>query len=241
MFIEIKLFIRLKSKYFREFWSMIECGIIVCSWMGVGIYVWRYHECSRIGKLFSETNGYTYINLQFLTYIDDFLSYIYGFCCFFGTIKMVRLCRSNSRIYLFIKTLQYAGKAILSFGFMFSIVFFSFVCLFYLLFSSKIQSCSTVLETIRMLFEVTLMKFDTQELVGAAAFLGPFCFSLFIIIVVFICMSMFLSIINEGFRFARANVNNNEEEIFSFMFKRFQRWTGKSEKFGLMIICIKYI
>jgi hypothetical protein len=39
---------------------------------------------------------------------------------------------------------------------------------------------------------------------------------------------MFLSIINEGFRFARANVNKDEEEIFSFIFKRFQRWTGKN-------------
>ena len=46
MLIEIRLFIRLKLKYFHEFWSLIEFGIIICSWMGVGIYIWRYHESS---------------------------------------------------------------------------------------------------------------------------------------------------------------------------------------------------
>ena len=141
---------------------------------------------------------------------------------------MVRLCRFNSRIYLFIKTLQYSGKALLSFGLMFSIIFFGFVFLFYFLFISKMQSCATLLDTIQMLFEMTVMKFDTHELVGAAAFLGPFCFSLFIIIVVFICVNMFLSIINQNFRIVRKTVIDNEHEIFSFMLKRFQNWTGKN-------------
>ncbi len=48
-----------------------------------------------ISKLFSETNGYVYINLQLSTYINDF-------CYFFGTIKLIHLCRFNQRIYLFI-------------------------------------------------------------------------------------------------------------------------------------------
>src|SRR4051812_48855820 len=106
MLMEIRLLCRLKWKYFYEFWSLIEIGIIICSWMGIGVYVWRYRECSRIGKLFSETNGYVYINLQLSTYINDFLTFIYGFCCFFGTIKLIRLFRFNQRIYLFIRTLK---------------------------------------------------------------------------------------------------------------------------------------
>jgi hypothetical protein len=71
---------------------------------------------------------------------------------------------------------------------MFAIVFISFVCLFYLLFISKLVECSNVLRTARMLFEMTLMKFDAYELLNAAEFLGPFCFSLFILLVVFVCL-----------------------------------------------------
>jgi ABC-type sugar transport system permease subunit len=74
---------------------------------------------------------------------------------------------------------------------------------------------------------MTSLRFNTSQLTGAASFLGPFCFSLFIFLVVFICLSMFLSIINQNFRQARKNLNkNNGQQIYSFMFDRFQRWIG---------------
>lgn len=229
MLLEIELFFQLKWNYFRNFWSLIEIGIIISSWIGIGIYVWRYRECNRLSKLFETTNGYVYINLQLSVYINDLLTFLYGFCCFFGIIKLIRLCRFNSRLYLFIRTLKYAGKELISFSMMFSIVFLSFICLFYLLFNSKILSCSSLLQTAQMLFQMTLMNFDAQELSGAAAFLGPFCFSLFILIVVFICMSMFLSIINESFRRVKENLDN-DQEIYSFILEKFLRWIGKWKK-----------
>jgi hypothetical protein len=67
-------------------------------------------------------------------------------------------------------------------------------------------SCASLFHTAQMLFEMTLMKFDASELSQA----GPFCFSLFIVIVVFICISMFLTIINDSFRRARGNVAKGE-------------------------------
>ena len=79
-----------------------------------------------------------------------------------------------------------------------------------------------------MLFEMTLMKFDSSQLIQASAFLGPFCFSLFILLVVFICLSMFLSIINDSFRRARENIHHNQQ-IISFMLNKFQRWIGMTK------------
>jgi hypothetical protein len=46
-------------------------------------------------------------------------------------------------------------------------------------------NCASLLYTAQMLFEVTLMKFDASELHEAAPFLGPFCFTLFILLLVF--------------------------------------------------------
>jgi hypothetical protein len=153
---------------------------------------------------------------------------LYGFCCYFGTIKFVRLCRFNQRLMLFSQTLKYAEKELISFSMLFSIVFLAFLCLFYLLFVSKIWACASLLQTAEMLFQMTLLKFDANQLIGAAPFLGPFSFSLFILLVVFVCLSMFLSILYNSFRHARNNVKNTyNEEIFSFMLNRFQRWTGK--------------
>jgi hypothetical protein len=119
-------------------------------------------------------------------------------------VKLIRLRRFNQRIYLFIQTFKQAGKELISFAMMFSIVVFSFICLFYLLFNSKIWSCSS-------LFQMMLMNFDAHQLSGAAAFFGSFCFSIFILIVVFVCMLMLLSIINKMFRQTRENSHADQQ------------------------------
>jgi polycystin 1L2 len=201
--------------------------MIGCSWAGVGVYVWRYHELTRIGNLFQQTNGYVYVNLQLAAYIDDMFTFLVGFCCFLGSIKFLQLCRFNHRLSLLTKTLQHAGKALISFTFMFSIIFMAFLGLFYLLFVSKIWACSSLLHTAQMLFEMTSLKFDVSELREADAFLGPFCFTLFIFLVVFVCMSMFISIIRDSFCTVRHNAFNEDQEILAFMIHKFQRWTGE--------------
>ena len=227
MWIELHSLFQQKFHYFRQFWSYVNLGIILCSWISVGIYVWRYGEYQRISSLFRQTNGYVSINLQLATYINNMLTCLYGICCFFGTIKFLPLCRFSQRLSLFSQTLANAGKELLSFALMFSIVFFAFICLFYFLFISKLRSCSSLLSTTQMLLEMTLLKFDATELTDAAAFLGPFSFALFILLVVFVCLSMFLSIINDSFRQAREKKKKSENvEIFFWMFCRFQRWTG---------------
>ncbi|CAF4133288.1 unnamed protein product [Adineta steineri] len=50
------------------------------------------------------------------------------------------------------------------------------------------KSCSTLLHTARILFEMVLMKFDAYELANAVPILDPICFSLFFLFIVLICM-----------------------------------------------------
>ena len=80
---------------------------------------------------------------------------------------------------------------------MFAVVFMVFLTLFYLLFLGTISSCATLLHTAQMLFEMMLMKFDAHELQDTAAFLGPFCFTIFVLVVMFVCVRMFVTIINK--------------------------------------------
>ncbi|CAF4075569.1 unnamed protein product [Adineta steineri] len=45
-----------------------------------------------------------------------------------------------------------------------------------------------------MLFEMTLIKFDASQIMGADAFLGSLCFTLFIFLVVFVCLTKHFTI-----------------------------------------------
>ncbi|CAF1417311.1 unnamed protein product, partial [Adineta steineri] len=225
MIIEIQLIFELRLKYFHQFWSIIQLGIIGCSLGSIGVYFWRFQETNRISQLFEQTNGYVYINLQLAVYVNDILTFLLGYCCFFSIIKCLHLLRFNQQICLFAETLKSCAKALISFSLLFAIVFIAFLCLFYLLFVSKLSSCSSLLSTAQMLFEMTLIKCDASEITGADAFLGPFCFTLFIFLIVFVCLNMFLSIINDGFRHAKKN-QKEDQIILSFMVKKFLRWTG---------------
>ncbi|CAF1605653.1 unnamed protein product, partial [Adineta ricciae] len=232
---------RMKIKYFHDVWSYINMGIIICSWTSLLIFGLKYQESKAIGKFFKETNGYDYIDLEYAVSLDQLLKNFLSLALFLGWIKFVRLCRFNRRISLFIQTLQHASRALWSFSLMFGVIFIAFLCLFYLLFISKLSTCADLYRTAIMLYEMVLMNFDAHELINGSSFLGPFVFTLFILIAVFICLSMFLTIINESFRYARDNLKSQRTEdeiIFTFMMKRFQCWIGISndshERDGMM-------
>ncbi|UJR17432.1 hypothetical protein I4U23_004327 [Adineta vaga] len=163
----------LKFRYFCQIWSLMNISIIIFSWVGISIYVWRYFEIKRITNLFRDTNGYAYVNLQFLAYINDVFHFILGFCCFFGTIKLLHLCRFSSRLSVFNDTLYNAKSDLIQFMIMFVMIFISFMILFYELFLTKILSCSSLLHTSIMLFEMILLKFNVEDLYQADKILGP--------------------------------------------------------------------
>jgi hypothetical protein len=139
---------------------------------------------------------------------------------------------------LFIRTLGYAAQELMLFGVMFAILFVAFLSLFHLLFVSKISECATLPQTAQMLFEMSLMKFDASQLTDSAAFLGPFSFSLYILFMVFICLSMFLSIINDSFHRAQQDIDTSRSEIFSLMGRKFLLWTGTILNFLLIDVIV---
>jgi hypothetical protein len=89
-----------------------------------------------------------------------------------------------------------------------------------------------------MLFQTTVLRYDIPQFIRAASFLGPFCFTLFIFLAVFVCMNMFVSIITQNFRQSRENIDN-DQEIYSFIFERFLHWTGKRKVQLMMMIILR--
>jgi hypothetical protein len=97
------------------------------------------------------------------------------------------------------------------------------------LIAGKFWTCSTLLYTARMLFEMMLMKFDAQQLSEVAPILGPPSFTLFILLVVFVCTSMVLTIISYSFCHVREQAELkpcHDQHILSFMLDRLQSSIG---------------
>ena len=221
---EIRSCYRLRWKYFKQFWSWIEIGMISCSYSCFGVYIWRYKEWKRLRALFEQTSGYVYVNLQLAVYVNDTLTFLLGFCFFCAVIKFLRLFRSHQRLSLFTRTIHRATKELLFFSLIFAVILISFISLFHLLFAAKMSSCSTLLRTAQMLFEALLMKFVASDFIDASAILGPLSFTLFIFMGLFVGVSMLVSIISDNFRRVRHEQLNNQA-MYSYMLRRFLRWT----------------
>jgi hypothetical protein len=89
---------------------------------------------------------------------------------------------------------------------------------------AKIWACSSLLQ---MLFEMILMKFDATDILSANALVGPMCV---IVFVVFIGVTMFISIINYSFRIVRKNHRldqNEDRHMLAFIWNRFQLRKGR--------------
>jgi polycystin 1L2 len=227
MVVEVRLMVKMRLSYWRRCWSYVDLGLIVCAWAYVGVSVWRYMEVRRISDLFATTNGYAYVNLQLCSAISDVLTFLLAWSSYFGTVRCLRLCQYHSRLSMFTATLAHASSKLISFAIMFAIVFVSFLCLFYFLFASSMASCATLLRTAATLFEMSLLKFDAQQLSGAASFLGPFCLTLFVVLVVFVCVSMFVSIITHSFQHVREHANKTSGDLFHLLWQQLLRWTGE--------------
>ncbi|CAF3678781.1 unnamed protein product [Rotaria sordida] len=225
--IEIKIFLKVRKAYMKQFWSYINWAIIICSWIGVAIHILRQTEVNKMGNSLKLTKGRRPINLQFFSYLDSVLTYLLSFCCFFGTIKILRLLRFNRRLSLFHLTLKKSMKQIIGFLLMFSLVFCAFNGLFYLLFHPYLKQYSTWLYTSLTCFEMISRHMSTvSDLKNVNPLLAGLSLFLFILIAVFLLSNMFISIIVDNFNLLRRELlkHKNEIELIQFTKTKIKQW-----------------
>ncbi|XP_030847438.1 polycystin-2-like [Strongylocentrotus purpuratus] len=147
---------------------------------------------------------------------------------FIANIKFMKLFRFNRRLLILSLTLKNAGQEILYYLIVFGIVFMAFSSMAFNMYSPYLIGFSTFGSTIVTLFSTMLGKFKFAEMVQTSRHLGPLFFFCYVIIVIFICLNMFLSIINEAFtRVRQENAKSgNELEIIDFMMGRFKKFVG---------------
>ena len=222
--------IQQRCEYLKNIWTYFDLLSVGFSSAAIGLVICKYRQVQSVRDRLQTTRGYTPISLSALLSIDDLLSFSLASLCFLTYLRCLRLCRFHRRLSLFLRAILHAGRELISFSAMFSLIFFAFVTLFYLLFISNLSSCSTIWRTAQLLFEMVLMKFDTDKLIEAQPILAPVVLTLFILLVVFVSMSMFVSIISDNFRFVRDHRQqrpDQDEQIFSFIIQKFQRWIGR--------------
>jgi hypothetical protein len=230
---EIFKIFKFKKAYFRQIWSYVQWAIIGFSWAALAMYIYKLHAGQKVKDFFKETNGYGYIKLTKVSYWNDMLTFTIGMCTCLATVRFIKLLRFNSNIHALILAIRTCLNELVGISFMVIIFFAAFSQVFYGLFNERILGFSTLLKSTTTCFQILLGKFQVGPILSASFILGPLFFSFFNVLVLFITISVFITIISDNF----LEVKKNSEAYFiktqlnKYVVKKMRSW-GK--KIGLV-------
>jgi hypothetical protein len=222
---EIRLIIRERKEYFKQFYSYIELIIIAFSWSAFAMYIYRLYSSYKIfdslKKSKKNDNGLmdVSLNLQYLSYCNDLLFFFMGICASFGTIRFIKLLRFSKRVVVFILAFKSSFNELLSFIIISFIFWLGFVQFFYFIFHDKTKEFSTLVSCMETLFQVILGKFEVRSIINANPFFGSLFFIIYNIMVVFVLASFFVSILLDYFSLIRTSndLDKNDPEIIEYI------------------------
>jgi hypothetical protein len=214
---EIRKFFRHGRKYLLQFWTLVEWSIIFSSWAAFSLFINRISAANAVGKFFNETSGYGYFKFQNISFWNLVLNYSFALCIVFGTLKFLKIFRFDKRISFLSSTLENCLLELLSFGFMYILIYMAFVQLFHLYFQRKMVQFSSIMKSMTTCFEIALGKFQMKPLLDSDSFFGPIFYTLYNVLIVFILLTMFISIINDSFKSIRTRSKKNSYEIIDYI------------------------
>lgn len=203
---------RHKLPYFKDFWNILDCFVIGISCICITFNAYRTMAItSMLEKLLLDPDGYP--DFEFLGYWQMQFNYAIAVAVFASWVKVFKYISFNKTMTQLSETIGGCAKDLAGFAVMFTIIFFAFAQLGYLIFGTQVQGFSTFPRCIFTLFRIILGDFDFQALEDAHRFLGPAYFILYVFFVFFVLLNMFLAIINDTYSEVKSELETRESEF----------------------------
>lgn len=221
---EARIIYKLRWKYFKAFWNLIEFSNLILSLVTVILYLYRDYYTRQTLKEIPGKVPQKYVNLYFASQLDFLLTYIVALICFCVTVKFIKLLRFNKRISMLSSTLRRAGFPLLMFAITFGLVIIAFTLLAHLTFGNYLDGYKTISNSFSSIISLLLGKFSYHQFDEVNEYLGPAFFFGFNIFVNLIVMNMYISILNDSITEVRFEVaqQKNEYEMIDYTWDKFK-------------------
>jgi hypothetical protein len=137
-----------------------------------------------------------YINLQNVNNWDQILTMCYGFLCCFTTIKFLQILEFSDTIALLGRTLKRCFKDMISFSFMFFVVYMAFVQLMYLVYYQELPHWNTLTKSMECAFVVVL---GSVEITNDASWFERIIYTAYNCMITFYMIALFMIILMDAF------------------------------------------
>ena len=221
---ETRLLHRMGWSYFKEFWNLVEISNIILTVAAIIFYAYREILGKKLLSRLPTKRPEKFINFQFAAYWDSCFTYVIALICFFVTLKFIKLLRFNRRISLLSHTLKAAWYPLSMFGICFGIIIVAVIFSSSIIFGTNLYNYRNYFVTIASIISLLLGKFSYYQFETTNRVLGPIFFFAFNIMVNWIIMNMFISILTDVFADVQANVlsQDNDYEIVDFILQHFK-------------------
>ena len=139
-------------------------------------------------------------------------------------------------------TLRNAAKELSAFIVVFVLFVLAYAMWGYVMFGPKMASYRSMIDSMETLLNFALGSFDYVALESSNNLFGPIFFFAYFFTVMFLLLNIFVTILNESISKVKEDTSKqaNEYEIVSFIWEKFQKWSGLD--FGKIIrdVKIKY-
>jgi len=223
MAIECKQLYKLRLQYFKQFYNYIDILIIAFSWSSFSMFLYRLYASFSIYTLLSKKGlRNKFINLQYIASYDQNMTYFFAACAAFVTLRFIKVLRFNKRIILFLEAFKRSLKDLFSFGIVFLVVFMSFVQAIYFLMNSETYEFSSIHKAMETCFQIILGKFNANAFLLSKSFLAPFLFSIYNVVMLFLMINIFVTILMEHYNLTREDesLNIHDPHLFSYLISK---------------------
>lgn len=221
MYREILKFKHLRWKYFNNWQNWVELASFAFIWTSFGLLIVRFGVVSTVKSKYRKEPS-SFVNFESAAISDQMYGYILAFVVTILFIKFLKLLRFNKKMSLMFKTVSYGSKGIRYFSISLLIVVCAYSCGTHLMYVPYVEEYSTLIFTLESLLNLMLGSFDYPALTTSHPILGKAFFASYVIVMNWILLNMFISIINEAFSTVEKRVKGqrNKYELIDFLTQR---------------------
>ncbi|KAM8855773.1 polycystin-1-like protein 2 [Spinachia spinachia] len=219
MFLQGKSMKQQRWAYFRCKWNLLELTIILLSWSAVAVFIKRTLIGNR-DMTYYENHKHQFASFHETATTDSVLQYLVAFLVLLATFKMWHLLRLNPKMNIITAALQRAWNDISSFLVVILILFVAYSVSSNLIYGWKLSSYKTFMDAFRTIISLQIGIFNFDEILDDFPLLGGLLFGSCVVLVTFVVLNLFLSVILVAFKQERLHHKpSDEEEIVSLLLK----------------------
>ena len=218
-------------RYLKYFWNWIEIAIVSFSIASYALSFNAYNDKNAALNFIKQTEGFSYLRLQGMSYSNQLLLICFSFALFFTTIKFIKIIRFSEKILYFIELFKTAANDLINYSFGFFVYWFAFVQLMYLMFNSEYSYFRSFANSMMTGF-IMLVGYHLDEWTSfEMSVFHKFLISCYEVSVILLSMYLVVSILCEAFKKAKDNFvkmgKYNAINLFAVMKKRFKAFLHK--------------